>query len=336
MKKISIQRPADFVKASPDRNDGAVNSGADFLQDGAKVGKGHGSVNQPSAGDGYLLANPLAGQIISSGGVNMADGVELFEAFLRIHDARIGSIKQEDVTPRDLFGSVEGDYKLTGFKTIHDSLMYSMMIEELLKTVPDGRVSTMVDLGAGSSMPTIRALSRVSQHKNLKVIAVDIDTNALALSEHNATIAGMGERYQFVHSDMLTFLETIADRGSLVIAANPPYMPIPQDCKGDFYVPVDGGVDGTRYLEAILQAPMSSGTYVALRWCSLSNPRKIISLIEQNYDVLRIDAHRAPFGTYATLTKDYLIHQRSQGFSVFSTAQACHSFTFVSSILSRK
>lgn len=289
-------------------------------------------------------ASPPAGRITppSAGGADDGSGVptssrQVFESFLDRHNAVRGNMSLESVSPNDLTGDISDRLRLTTFKALHDTLMYSRMIEALLRIATPSQVTNMIDLGAGSSIPTIRALIQVPKHPQLKVTAVDINAEAINISKDNTVVVGFSDRYTFIIEDMIDFLSRQQIGTGHIIVSNPPYMPIPAGEKDPFYAPVDGGPDGTKYLEQILSHAMPSGTIVGLRWCSLSNPVKLIKMIESQYEVLYLDANMAPFGPYARLTQDYLQQQQEKGLSVYYVnGENEKTFVFMSSVLRRK
>jgi hypothetical protein len=275
------------------------------------------------------------------GGGNGADGggglQKMFESFLRRHGAYESTITQESVRPADLTSGYSEPLQLTSFKALHDTLMYAVLVEKMLAFIPPSLEVQIIDLGAGSSVPTIRALSKSAGHNRVRVVAVDIDGAAIEISKNNVTLAGAAARYTFVQDDMLHFLSEWRFCEGDVLISNPPYMPIPAVLNDPFYLPVNGGPDGMKYLEPILTSPVRKGTMIAIRWCSLTNPRRMIEMIESDYEVLYLDAHVAPFGTYARLTEKYLEEQQRAGLAAYITdPDGTKRFTFVGSLLRRK
>ena len=262
---------------------------------------------------------------------------DAFHSFLTRHHARVGAISPASVTLNDLIDDISPELKPTNFNAYHDTMMYAEMIERIVSSLVPDREWTLIDLGAGSSIPTLRALSRLSNHCLVRVIAVDLDREALATSQANVAAVGMDARYTHVNEDIAQFVTRWNIERNQIVVTNPPYMPVPEDARDPMFVPVDGGPDGARYVRAILTMPMPPDTLVGIRWCSLTNPLQIIDIIEKAYDVVDIDARRASFGVYAHATRDYLETLRSRELAVFEDDQeGGPCFTFMSTILRRK
>lgn len=111
----------------------------------------------------------------------------------------------------------------------------------------------VVDLGAGSG---IIAVSVAYEVPGSRVVAVDINEEALFLTECNARKAGVLESLAFVHGDMIASLE---GRGPFdAILSNPPYVKTADieglDAEVREYEPaaaLDGGAEGLDFLIAI-------------------------------------------------------------------------------------
>lgn len=245
---------------------------------------------------------------------------DIFNAFLLKYNATVGSISEDSVLLNEIIASTLPLPMLTKFRALDDTLLYANLLTRLLDIVPPTRINTLIDFGAGSSIPTIKALLNSPTHDSLKIIAVDDDSEAIKISKKNVTIFKLFHRYNYFFGDMFDFLSKWELKAEHVVAANPPYAPTPPGIIDPFFHPSDGGWDGIGYIEPLLSHSMPSKTLVALRWCSLDNPIKIISIIKNNYDVLHLDAYCSPFGTYtgAAPLKDHLEKLRELGISVFT------------------
>jgi len=88
--------------------------------------------------------------------------------------------------------------------------------------------------------------------------------------------------------------------------------------------------------ENINEQDISQKGREALEWCSLSNPKKVIQLIEEKYTVVHMVLHIAPFGMYTRLLKEHLLKQRDKGEAVFITdTDGQHYFFFIGTIVRR-
>lgn len=207
--------------------------------------------------------------------------------------------------------------ELTHFNDLYDTLLYSRLIARAISENP--KLEQIVDLGAGSSVPTLCALKQ-AKRDDISVLAVDIDPNAISVSWKNAKKMGLEKSYTFFQTSMelMNLPEAVLGKNSLIVS-NPPYIPAPKYLDDYQYLPIDGGRDGAKYLVNILNQNYSKDTELALFWGSLSNPAMIISLIEEKYDVLHVDATRVHFGEYTTQPeiKKYLYKLKEEGVVFF-------------------
>jgi len=112
---------------------------------------------------------------------------------------------------------------------------------------------------------------------------VDRDPAALSISCANVNHLKISEKYTFVEADMFEFLQTIESSLGKLICSNPPYVPVPKGVDPAKFLPVNGGADGSIVLRKILTQEFETGTYLCILWSSLSNPKKIIGIIERSY-----------------------------------------------------
>lgn len=211
-------------------------------------------------------------------------------------------------------GLLKGDkipYRLSQFNDPYDTLIYSRLIAKaiLLSENPE----LIVDLGCGSSLPTLMA--REQTERDIEVMSVDLDPHALDVSRENAEVFGATDSYQFIEGNLETILPVIKKRKGTIIVSNPPYIATPPDLKRHEYLPIDGGPDGSDYLKAILNESYPQDTTLALLWGSLTNPRDIIPAIESRYEIIHFEAYRIHFGHYTSQKeiRNYLEQLRSEG-----------------------
>jgi hypothetical protein len=268
----------------------------------------------------------------------MPDARQVLKSFLERHNSLRGTIAANTVSPRDLMPETVPVPELTPFSALHDTFLFSKLVGEMLALTSPRHIRTLYDLGAGSSVPSLRALVEHPQFET-SIIAVEFDPHAIRVSERNAVTYGQRLRYSFQEIDMLEFLRQTEVPADAAIIANPPYLPVPKDLRDPLFLPVDGGMDGTKYLAEILTHPMPSGTLLALEWCSLSNPVKLIELIESGYEVVYVQAYDIPFGLYTEdpALKPHLLYNGENNLSVFSINEIGKlSWTFIGTVLRRK
>lgn len=261
-----------------------------------------------------------------------------FMDFIGSYDAEVGEISEKGLSIAHILPERSDLVKLTRFTALDDTLVFSKLVSRLVGSLSPS-VSTLIDLGAGSSIPTIRALLDNEERSDLQVLAVDNDAEAIRISGQNAEVYDLRNRYVLIQGEVVKFMLAIEVGQDQAISANLPYLPFPSGLTDGQYRTVNGGPDGTLYIEQLLKRELPSGTMVALEWSSLSNPVRIIKTINERYDVLHVVAYRAPFGTYTGSERmsRYLHSLRDQGISVFTTdADGNDHYHFVGTILRRR
>ncbi|MBI4212490.1 MAG: methyltransferase [Deltaproteobacteria bacterium] len=259
-----------------------------------------------------------------------------FFDFLDRHHAIRGTIHERDACLSSLMDGLHPDTQRSAFAAMDDTYLFTQLISKFVDDYCPSQTSTLIDLGAGSCIPTLKALKSNLQQP-LRVTAVELDSDSAAIARANVEMNGLRERCEFIEQDMLSFLNLHRFSSTEILVANPPYLPTPAHCNDGWFHPVDGGLDGTKYLQPILEYAYPKGMRIALEWCSLSSPSKIIQLVEQHYRVLYLQAYRAPFGTYVNKVPlfSHLHEQRNRGESIFLTENGVNYFWFVGMILER-
>lgn len=269
---------------------------------------------------------------------SFSDAGKVLQEFLDRYSARRGQIQPGVVTCRDLVSENYPEPEITIFAAHHDTLLFTEVIRQMLTIAGAGGIDEIHDLGAGSSIPTIAPLLE-RPDMPIRVTAVDIDADALAISRRNALKYGFADRYTYIQSDMLEYLRNMQLTARMAVAANPPYLPVPQGVRDTSFVSVDGGIDGTKYIEAVLGHPFPVGTYLALEWSSLSNPAFIIAIIERSFEVLYAQAIDIPYGIYTEREplKRHIVEQYSAGKAAIARDSAGRiGWSFVGTVLRKK
>lgn len=94
------------------------------------------------------------------------------------------------------------------------------LVELALERLPAQSMAMAVDVGTGSGAI---ALALALERPLLKVIATDIDADALALARENAAAYELSSRIRFLEGDLLDALDAQCGEVDL-IASNPPYI----------------------------------------------------------------------------------------------------------------
>jgi SAM-dependent methyltransferase len=236
--------------------------------------------------------------------VMINEAKNLFEQYIFSQVKTIPNLTQVPLEKTGLVNEFFPSLEMTHFDDRYDTLIYSELICKALELSPE--VSTILDLGAGSSIPTLLALKK-SGRLDVSTIAVDIDEEALEVGKRNAQWLGLSDQYTFWQADIQSVLRSpVAHGPKTLIVSNPPYIPTPLGITDHYFTPINGGEDGSRYILKTLEQDYLPGTIIALLWGSLTSPFEILPLIEERFEILHQEAHRIHFGKY---TSRPVIHQ---------------------------
>ncbi|UCH84885.1 MAG: peptide chain release factor N(5)-glutamine methyltransferase [Candidatus Latescibacterota bacterium] len=128
-------------------------------------------------------------------------------------------------------------------------------VEELLASLERSRGDTVLDLCCGTGVIVVSLLCR---YPELNGVGVDIDEDAVKLTERNALRNGVGGRIQCLQADAIDFLKSNSVRYP-VVTCNPPYVEsgeiekLPPEIHT--YEParsLDGGSDGLDFYRRVI------------------------------------------------------------------------------------
>jgi release factor glutamine methyltransferase len=120
----------------------------------------------------------------------------------------------------------------------------------------------LLELGTGSG---IIAISLALYLPELKIDAVDISPQAVALATENAKRLGVAERVTFYTGDLYEALPSAGKKAYKGIVSNPPYIPtavipsLSREVRTEPVVALDGGADGLDFYRRIMA---SAGEYL--------------------------------------------------------------------------
>ena len=129
-----------------------------------------------------------------------------------------------------------------------------LLVELVLKE--SAATTSMLDVATGSG---VIGLSFALSRPDAAVTLCDISSEALSLAAANAFRHGIADKVVQNESDLLDSVEGIFD----VIVSNPPYIPtsdiasLSREVQNDPVLALDGGSDGLRIIERLVQASMS-------------------------------------------------------------------------------
>lgn len=240
----------------------------------------------------------------------------LFQEYLFSKTDDIKNLSHEELMEDESLDAFLSPLKRTRFKDI-DTILYSRLIEKALYLYPE--VKTIIDLGAGSSIPTLLAVKN-SGRTDIKIKAIDIDPDAELIGMENARLLNLKKNFSFHSGKMEEVLMELGPYDSqTLIVSNPPYIATPDLLNDHYFVPVNGGLFGDEYLKNILVYPYSPGVKLALLWGSLTSPNEILPLMDQKFTFIHTEIYRAPFGdnTRESNLKSYLYKLEDQGLVYF-------------------
>lgn len=119
------------------------------------------------------------------------------------------------------------------------------------ESLPVGVSKTVIDIGTGSGAI---ALAIKHERPSVRVIAIDLSPDALAVARHNATTLGLA--IELREGDLLTALP--ADIVPDLVLANLPYIPtaeiagLSKDVQSEPRLALDGGVDGLAIVKRLV------------------------------------------------------------------------------------
>lgn len=170
-------------------------------------------------------------------------------------------------------------FRFTRFFSPEDTLLCVCASETALREFQtrhssDERIR-VVELTTGSGLVGLELLL---SNPNTELTGLDIDPLAIRTATGNAKSLGIGERAHFKCADLwsketASALEAVHPH---IIICNPPYVPEPD--AGRLQLEAGAGPDGTAHLMKTIElAGRVQPDSMALSWCSLSNPAKIVS-----------------------------------------------------------
>ena len=141
-----------------------------------------------------------------------------------------------------------------------------------------------------------------------RLIGLDVDPGAVDIATRNSRILGVSRRARFECADLwsATTVETLREAEPDLLICNPPYIPEPVEDKLD--IEAGAGDDGTAHLMQTLElAEALQPKAMALSWCSLSDPAKVLKAAwTAGYSLNSLFIVAIADGEYSGSVYDYL------------------------------
>lgn len=204
-------------------------------------------------------------------------------------------------------------FRFTSFFSPEDTLLCAVAAEAALAR---GRASRLRSGWATSSMRIAElttgsglvGLHLLSLERGSQLIGLDVDPAAIETASYNAGLFGFGQRVRFTCADLWsddTFSILDEYRPNLIVC-NPPYIPEPPGTT--LQLEAGAGFDGTAHLiKTIELAERVQPRALALSWCSLSDPWKVVRGAQAaGYTLNSLYIVAIADGEYSGSVRDYL------------------------------
>jgi len=173
-------------------------------------------------------------------------------------------------------------FTFTAFFSPEDTLLCAIAAESSLSRarLPTARGAVgeplrIVELTSGSGLIGLHLLRL---ERNSTLLGLDVDPSAATVAAGNAAFLHLSRRARFTRADLLArnTESLLAREKPQLLVCNPPYVPEPVE--GNLAVEAGAGPDGTAHvIRALELARVTRPRALALSWCSLSDPEKILN-----------------------------------------------------------
>ena len=172
-------------------------------------------------------------------------------------------------------------------------------------TAPGREPLRIAELTSGSGLIGLHLL-RIERNSTL--LGLDLDPSAPTVAAGNAETLALTRRTRFTRADLEsrnTENLLVREKAQLIVC-NPPYVPEPSS--GNLPVEAGAGPDGTAHLMRALElARIVRPRALALSWCSLSNPERVVKEAEKSgYRLNSLFVALIADGEYSGAVRGYL------------------------------
>ncbi|RXK14299.1 protein-(glutamine-N5) methyltransferase, release factor-specific [Halarcobacter mediterraneus] len=127
-----------------------------------------------------------------------------------------------------------------------------LLVDNAVEILKDTKNKTVLEIGTGSGIISVMLALLI---KDIKIIAVDINDDAIALAKENAKKHNVEDRITFIKSDLYTNISE--DEEIYMTISNPPYIAndykLPQNVKYEPQNALFGGEVGDELLKNIIE-----------------------------------------------------------------------------------
>lgn len=173
-------------------------------------------------------------------------------------------------------------FRFNSFFSPEDTLLCQCASEAALSHARSSRAvrgrahhtTRIAELTSGSGLIGLHLL-RLERSSTL--LGLDIDPSSSAAATENAAMFGLSDRTRFEQADMWSndTMEMLVENQPHLVVCNPPYIPEPPGAK--LATEAGAGADGTDHLLRALEIVSKvRPRALALSWCSLSDPTRIV------------------------------------------------------------
>ena len=201
-------------------------------------------------------------------------------------------------------------FRFSAFFSPEDTLLCVCASEQTLTRVrgeftEKSGVVRLAELTTGSGLVGIRLLLL---DESTRLLGLDVDRRACEIAEGNAKLLKIEKRAWFECADIWadSAVATLMAYDPNILICNPPYIPEPDD--DTLALEAGAGPDGTAHLLRTLElASIIRPQSLALSWCSLSDPAKVItSAGDAGYSLKSLFVVAIADGEYSGSVGDYL------------------------------
>ena len=198
-------------------------------------------------------------------------------------------------------------FAFSAFFSPEDTLLCVLAADKAreLLTARDDTPNRITELTSGSGLVGFYLLGR---DPTARLLGLDVDKEAAKVAEWNALILGFSGRARFAQADLWSreTLKLVEAENPQLIVCNPPYIPEPPGTQ--MGIEAGSGPHGTAHvLRAIELARKVQPETLALSWCSLADPARIVAAAEEaGYDLDTLYVTAIADGEYSGSVHSYL------------------------------